>query len=100
MKSNEKKFSKTISALLIICALSFSTNTNAAPSLTFGSWFSNFFNYNNNNNYHRKKDKDREECGQPGGSTSVPLDGGLSILLIGATALGVKKLRGNKDEEI
>lgn len=29
---------------------------------------------------------------------SIPLDGGLAILLIGAAAFGVKKLRDNKKE--
>ncbi len=108
MKSNEKKFSKTISALLIICALSFSTNTNAAPSLTFGSWVSSLFRNNPKpptQNNTQKKHKHFAGCGHndhggQDGSTSVPLDGGLSILLIGAAAFGVKKLRGNKDEEI
>lgn len=30
---------------------------------------------------------------------SIPLDGGLSILLLGAAAFGVKKLRDNNDED-
>ncbi|MFH6768573.1 hypothetical protein V8G56_07490 [Gaetbulibacter aquiaggeris] len=35
-----------------------------------------------------------------GGGTSVPLDGGLGILLVGAAAFGVKKLRDNKNGAI
>jgi len=34
-------------------------------------------------------------CG--GGTTSVPLDGGLGFLVLGAAAFGVKKLRENKN---
>ncbi|ULC58309.1 hypothetical protein MBM09_10290 [Flaviramulus sp. BrNp1-15] len=37
--------------------------------------------------------------GNQGGGDSIPLDGGLSILLIGAAAFGVKKLRGNKNDK-
>lgn len=41
-------------------------------------------------------------CGSPkppsgGGGTSIPLDGGLSILALGAAIFGVKKLRANKN---
>ena len=32
-----------------------------------------------------------------GGGDSVPLDGGLSILLLGAAAFGIKKLRNKKE---
>jgi len=35
-----------------------------------------------------------------GNNDSVPLDGGLSILLLGAAAFGVKKLRDNKNGTI
>ncbi|MDN3665666.1 PID-CTERM protein-sorting domain-containing protein [Algibacter miyuki] len=36
-------------------------------------------------------------CNGGGGSTpSVPLDGGLGFLMLGAAAFGVKKLRGDK----
>ena len=31
------------------------------------------------------------------GHDSIPLDGGLSILLLGAAAYGVKKIRDNKN---
>uniref|UniRef100_UPI004047A982 PID-CTERM protein-sorting domain-containing protein n=1 Tax=Mariniflexile sp. TaxID=1979402 RepID=UPI004047A982 len=37
--------------------------------------------------------------GNQGGGDSVPLDGGLGILLIGAAALGVKKLRDKKNDK-
>ncbi|MDG1728677.1 MAG: hypothetical protein P8K68_06755 [Algibacter sp.] len=30
----------------------------------------------------------------------VPLDGGLAVLIVGAAAYGVKKLRQNKNEEL
>lgn len=35
--------------------------------------------------------------GRTGDRDSIPLDGGLSILLLGATAFGIKKLRANKN---
>lgn len=107
-------FSKTIKAAIIVIALTFSTNTHAATSLTFGNWWSNLFNswgWGDNTNHrcsicgrtncdghHENHDGDDDHSG--GGNTSVPLDGGLSILLIGAATFGVKKLRGNKNDEI
>jgi hypothetical protein len=40
----------------------------------------------------------------PGGDTNttdaIPLDGGLAILLIGAAAFGIKKLRDNKKGDV
>ncbi|WP_136482439.1 PID-CTERM protein-sorting domain-containing protein [Cognatitamlana onchidii] len=33
----------------------------------------------------------------PGGGTSIPLDGGLSILALGAAAFGIRKLRNTKN---
>ena len=30
---------------------------------------------------------------------AIPLDGGLAILLLGAAAFGIKKLRGNKSDK-
>jgi hypothetical protein len=33
-----------------------------------------------------------------GGTTSIPLDGGLSILALGAAAFGIRKLRNSKKE--
>ncbi|WP_166967859.1 PID-CTERM protein-sorting domain-containing protein [Yeosuana marina] len=100
MKIN-KTFLKTIRAILILLALTFSTNTNAT---TFGG---NKPKREKHNDWKPKKPKkvEREhkrerqregECETP----SVPLDGGLSILLIGAAAFGVKKLRGSKNDEI
>lgn len=35
--------------------------------------------------------------GRTGTRDSIPLDGGLSILLLGATVFGIKKLRQNKN---
>lgn len=101
-------FSKTIKVAIIVIALTFSTNTHAATSLTFGNWWSNLFNSwgwgNNNNSWGDKNDEHEGSYndGENGDNTgdSVPLDGGLSILLIGAAAFGVKKLRGNKNDEI
>lgn len=114
MKIN-KTFLKTIRAFIIILALTFSTNTQAATSLTsnwsFMSWLkgSNHKEQKKTGNKQKKeKRNDWKPRHQKGGKgegdckpgDSVPLDGGLSILLIGAAAFGVKKLRGSKNDEI
>ncbi|TDY64648.1 hypothetical protein DFQ06_1565 [Algibacter lectus] len=38
----------------------------------------------------------RGKCNGGGSTPSVPLDGGLGFLMLGAAAFGVKKLRGDK----
>ena len=46
-------------------------------------------------------DRSSDDNGNSEGNTdSVPLDGGLSILLLGAAAFGVKKLRDKKNGTI
>ncbi len=62
----------------------------------------NIFNKNNSHN-NQKGNKpgkggsngDSKHGGKSCKTNSVPLDGGLSILLLGAAAFGVKKLRDN-----
>ncbi|WP_162623275.1 PID-CTERM protein-sorting domain-containing protein [Confluentibacter sediminis] len=81
-----------IRAIIIVFALTFSANMNAATTpLSFDSSFSVLFG---------KNKKKPNKPNKPGGGDKIPLDGGLSILLFGAAAFGVKKLHGNKKNEI
>ncbi|MDP5158263.1 MAG: hypothetical protein NWQ07_06765 [Flaviramulus sp.] len=80
MKNTKQTLSKTIAIAAIVIAFTFPTNSNATGWWTFWHTHSNTCGHNQNNNGH----------------TSVPLDGGLGILLLGAAAFGVKKLRDNK----
>ena len=90
MKNKKNKLSKTVALLSIVFTLTFSTNSHA-----FGWW--HWWGNWGGNNYHRHT----RTCGHnTGGHDSIPLDGGLSILLLGAAAFGVKKLRDNKNAEI
>ncbi|KAA5827601.1 hypothetical protein FPF71_01800 [Algibacter amylolyticus] len=84
MKNTRNTFSKTVSRIIIVFALvCFSNNLNAqfGPGGGPGSG--------------------------PGGPPTdtvdngdVPLDGGLAILLLGAAAFGIKKLRDNKNSAL
>ena len=97
MKNKKNTFSKTIALLSIVFTLTFSTNSHAT-----GRWWWRWFNPNppvqsppsGNSCGNCGRHHNHGNCG--GGGTSVPLDGGLSILLLGAAAFGVKKLRENK----
>ena len=44
------------------------------------------------------KGPQKRERQQDSKTTSIPLDGGLGILLLGAAAFGIRKLRGNKEK--
>lgn len=113
MKTKNKNSFKKLIVLLAVIA--FATNTNALTgnkkdkgninrnnhSNTRGNGHSNHGNGNgyghtnhgNGNGYgHHKHNKN---CGH-GGGDSIPLDGGLSLLLAGATVFGIKKLREKK----
>lgn len=100
MNSKSNIFLKTTRVALIVFALTFSTNTYAATPLTFGSgwfdwgWIKDLFH-----RHYRGCGHSTGGGGQQGGGDSVPLDGGLGILLVGAAAFGVKKLREGKHEE-
>ena len=88
--SSKNNFSKLLGALIIVLALSFSTSSYANGSDDHKS------------KEHKSEDKGDDDGskdnGSKDGSTSVPLDGGLSILLLGAAAFGAKKLRDNKKQ--
>ena len=125
MKSQKMKaknnISKLLGALIIIFALTFSTNANAiasgqniANSISLVITSANIATVTGD--FQKKKKKKKKKCrkcgrrkhrgsckgggnnggGNNGGGDSIPLDGGLSILLLGAAAFGVKKLRDTK----
>lgn len=57
--------------------------------------------HNQNSESNDSSDDSSDDNGSSDGNTdSVPLDGGLSILLLGAAAFGVKKLRDKKNGTI
>lgn len=125
MNNNKKTFVNIIATLAIILAFSFSTNVNAtsvsAVSTTNVTLATTHFmvvgggsrrcNWGHRRCYIRHYGSSKcGSCGHNshsggcsgGGSTptppdSVPLDGGLGFLMLGAAALGVKKLRSKKD---
>ncbi len=92
-----KTLSKITAIALLLIAFTFTSNVNAQNggggtdnnngqhNDTSGSTQYNGASTNNNGNGGKSKN-----------NSSVPLDGGLSILLLGAAAFGVKKLRENK----
>ena len=95
---NRNTLLKTMRVALIVFALTFSTNIHAATPAAFGKgfweWLKELFNFGRNHHHGGGN----HGGGQHGGD-SVPLDGGLGILVLGAAAFGVKKLRENKHEE-
>ena len=83
--NSKNKISKLFGSLIVILALTFSTSSYAGSD---------------DDDSNSNADSDSSSYDMPSsddnGSTSIPLDGGLSILLLGAAAFGVKKLRDNK----
>ena len=76
-----KKITSIISGLIMVLALTIS------PTAFAGNG-KNKDKKPHNNHTKNKKDKKKTD--------SIPLDGGLSILVIGAAAFGAKKLHDNK----
>ena len=137
MKSNKQTFFRSVSVLILLFALTFSTNAKAnSPvassalsnivatsvvvkivpakiySLTGGFW-SSIKDWFRNRKRNRRTHTHYRGCGHSdssqggsddhhggGGTPGVPLDGGLGILVLGATVLGIRKLRGNKHDKI
>ena len=119
MKSTNTTFFKTIRAIVIIFALIFSSNSFATGDGdrdrdNRGRENRDRDNRGRENRDRENRDRDYEdrdhedrdyedrdhEDRDHGGTTSVPLDGGLGILVLGAAAFGVKKLRDNKNGTI
>lgn len=98
-----KKLKKIITFLLMLLAFTFTNHVDALSSGNNGN--------GKGNADGTRKGSDRGDHGENTGNqgndkqkgntnkrknTSVPLDGGLSVLILGAAAFGVKKLRDNK----
>ena len=96
-----KELKRILTAILVVLAFTFTTNINAQTG-----------NGNVDGDLTREtgiNDDIAGNCGHgpnqhagnacDGGSDSIPLDGGLSILVLGAAAFGIRKLRGNKEDK-
>jgi hypothetical protein len=98
MKNKSTTF-KTVKSFVIIFALVFSTNTYAYSGFfggNFWNWLEDIFHTHYRGCGH---DGGSQGGGHQGGGDSVPLDGGLGILVLGAAAFGAKKLRDNKNDK-
>ena len=73
MKNTRNKYFKTICSIVIIIAITCTTSLSAQPDTG----------------------TDPEDT-----TDAIPLDGGLTALLIGAAAFGMSKLRGNKKRDV
>ncbi|MEN3322129.1 hypothetical protein VP395_00180 [Mariniflexile soesokkakense] len=98
MKKNNYKF---IKIFIVIFALTFSSNIHAAQANWFGGgdfwkWISSIIHTHSLGCGHNGFGG----ISGGGSSDSVPLDGGLGVLLVGAAAFGVKKLRENINDKI
>ena len=126
MKKNNK-FLKAMQTILVVAALTFTCDMNATSGSWYSSWGSWFTSSTHGTVSHSadgktkkitryKKVKIKKRNGSyfhawfkkifivkkhgGGGSTpSVPLDGGLGVLVLGAAAFGVRKLRGNNNDK-
>lgn len=120
MKINGKKGLSLLSTLLVVLAFTFSINTNAATNstnamstplnltasvagssttLTFGFW--KWWKKLKHPKHPKqpKQPKRPKHPKSPKGGDQIPLDGGLGILVLGAAAFGVRKLRSNKNDK-
>lgn len=113
MKTKKNTFLKHVAAVLFVLALVLPTNMNAATNGRSSSGWAEFWSIifgGNGGRHHQGGDKsgghhqggDKNGGHHQGGdkpTDSIPLDGGLSFLVLGAAAFGVRKLRGNKNDK-
>lgn len=117
--TNAKASSPVVSSALTNLVTT-TTNVNIVPlqihALTGGWWrwirrwwnnncqvcgASNCNGHHDNNGNNGDGDNDSDDHSSDGNhGDQVPLDGGLGILALGAAAFGVRKLRGNKNDNI
>ena len=102
---SKKNISKLLGAFILVLALTFSTNSYAKKDGSSDAKPSDNRPKKPNGSSDDKPKKPNgssdDKPKKPNGSSddkpgSVPLDGGLSVLLLGAAAFGIKKLRDNK----
>ncbi|MEP1490383.1 MAG: hypothetical protein ABJL44_15585 [Algibacter sp.] len=87
-----KTINKFITVILILLAFTFTTNMNAlAGNGNVDGDTTGTNDIPGNCGHGPNEHVGNANCNK--GSTSIPLDGGLSILLLGAAAFGIKKLR-------
>lgn len=106
MKNQRKKFVKVITAIMFVTALSLSPNIYAGNGKKVGKGYGhsshgngNGYGHSSHGNGNGYGHRHNNSCDH-GSGDSIPLDGGLSILLVGAAAFGIKKLRDNKNVAI
>jgi hypothetical protein len=100
MKTSKKNFLKYITAFLFVFALVLPTNMDA---LTSGSDDRSESRSNDDKKSGDKKSGDKKsgdkKSGDKNSHDNIPLDGGLGILVLGAAAFGIRKLRGKKEDK-
>ena len=111
----KNKFSKTVQTLMVVAALTFSCNMNAWSFRSYWPWNSTSTTSTTissarasasasssggtSTSTSTSGNASASASASTGGTKSVPLDGGLSILVLGAAAFGVRKLRGNNNDK-
>lgn len=98
---SKKGLLSSVRALVIVIALTFSTNSHASGwwgSWSWPKWWGG--GSYTHTHYYGCGHTSTGGGGSQSGGDSIPLDGGLSILLAGAAFFGIKKLRGNHKNEI
>lgn len=114
MKTKSLVFFKTITTLCVFMVFMFTVNMNAQNGWANGATIEHSANVNENrNNGYAGEGNNGNGVGNypygnqgsndnpngrtgGGGNDSIPLDGGLGILLLGAAVFGVKKLHDYK----
>jgi hypothetical protein len=103
MKNYKNTFLKYTAALMFVLALVMPNNMDASDSRSNGSQDSKSSESeesSEDSGSSESQDSGSSDGSSDGGSNdSIPLDGGLGILILGAAAFGIKKLRGNKEDK-
>ncbi|MGC1204332.1 MAG: hypothetical protein WA839_05520 [Flavobacteriaceae bacterium] len=79
--------------LLVVLAFTFSSNISATTATSTSST-----TMLTAKNKKPKPPKKKRKKKKKGGGDKIPLDGGLGILVLGAAAFGIKKLRSKKND--
>ena len=95
MEINIKKIMRLTKVLLVVLAFTFSSNISATTATSTSS--TTMLTAKNKKPKPPKK-KRKKKKKKKGGGDKIPLDGGLGILVLGAAAFGIKKLRSKKND--
>tara|TARA_R110000868_G_scaffold229424_1_gene482491 strand:- start:16629 stop:16916 length:288 start_codon:yes stop_codon:yes gene_type:complete len=93
MEINIKKIMRLTKVLLVVLAFTFSSNISATTATSTSST-----TMLTAKNKKPKPPKKKRKKKKKGGGDKIPLDGGLGILVLGAAAFGIKKLRSKKND--